>query len=88
MRLDHNPFFRKVVIPWHDSDLFCMIMSVLMALVFSFSRVGIRIASEVEDYHSHGWVPMLLMILSGIVLAANIIRILTRMVRRRDEEEE
>ena len=87
MRLDHSPSFRKVVIPWHDSDLFCMVISVLMALVFSFSRIGLRIASEVEDYHSHGWVPLLLIILSGIVLATNIIRILTRMIGRRAEEE-
>ena len=87
MRLDHSPSFRKVVIPWHDSDLFCMVISVLMALVFSFSRVGLRMASEVDGYHTHGWVPLLLMILSGIVLASNIIRILTRMIRRRSEEE-
>jgi hypothetical protein len=64
-----------------------MVISVLMALVFSFSRVGLRIASEVENYHTHGWVPLLLIILSGIVLATNIIRILTRMIGRRAEEE-
>jgi hypothetical protein len=64
-----------------------MVISVLMALVFSFSRVGLLMASGVDDYHAHGWVPLLLMILSGIVLASNIIRILTRMIRRRAEEE-
>jgi len=88
MKLAQNPSFRKVVIPWHDSDLFCIAFSVIMALVFSFGRIGLRLASEIEEYHGYGWVPILLMVLSGIVLAANIIRILTRMVSRRSEEDE
>ena len=88
MKLDSTPSFRKVVIPWHHSDLFCMVICVLMALVFSFGRIGLRLASQIESYHSHGWVPILLMILSGVVLAANMIRILIRMVRRRSEEDD
>ncbi|MBN1841546.1 MAG: hypothetical protein JW883_04580 [Deltaproteobacteria bacterium] len=86
MRLHQNPSFRKVVIPWYDSDVFCIVISVFMALIFLFSKIGLRFALEHEEYQRHGWVPLVLMVLSGIVLATNLIRILTRMVRRRAEE--
>jgi hypothetical protein len=88
MKLHQNPSFRKVVIPWHDSDLFCIVISVIMAVIFSFGRIGLRLATDMEAYHRYGWVPILLMVLSGAVLSANIIRILIRMVRRRSEDDE
>lgn len=87
MKLDQNPSFRKVLLPWYDSDLFCIILSVFMALVFAFSGVGFRVALEQEEYQGHCWVPLALMVLSGILLAINLIRVLTRMVRRRGEEQ-
>lgn len=86
MKLHQNPSFRKVVIPWYDSDLFCIVICIFMALVFLFSGIGVRVALEYEAHQEHGWVPLVLMVLSGIVLATNVIRVLTRMVRRRAEE--
>lgn len=88
MKFDQNPFFRKVPIAWHDSDLFCIVVCILMALVFSFARIGLRLTSQIDQYHDYGWLPMLLMLLSGIILATNIIRILTRMARRRSDADE
>ncbi|NVM57090.1 MAG: hypothetical protein HWN51_03090 [Desulfobacterales bacterium] len=58
-----------------------------MALVFYFSKIGVGGALEHEEYQGHCWLPLLLMVLSGIALATNVIRILTRMLRRRAEEE-
>jgi hypothetical protein len=87
MKLDQNPSFRRVLLPWYDSDLFCIIISIFMALVFGFSGVGFRVALEQDEYQGHCWVPLVLMVLSGIVLAINLIRVLTRMVRRRGEEQ-
>ena len=86
MKLHQNPSFRKVVIPWYDSDLFCIVICICMAVVFLFSGVGVRVALEHEKYQEHGWVPLVLMVLSGIVLATNVIRVLIRMVRRREEK--
>jgi len=87
MKLTQNPSFRKVLLPWYDSDLFCIMISIFMALVFGFSGVGFRVALEQDEYQGHCWVPLVLMVLSGIVLATNLIRVLTRMVRRRSEEQ-
>ncbi len=86
MKLHQNPSFRKVVLPWYDSDLFCIVISIFMAMVFFFSSIGIRVALENEEYQGHNWVPLVLMVLSGVVLATNVIRVLIRMVRRRTEE--
>lgn len=88
MRLRKRPLFRKVIIPWYHSDLFCLLISVFMALVFSFSIVGVRVAMECKEYEPHCWVPLVLTGLSGIVLAANLIRLLRRMIRRHAEAEE
>ncbi|MBW2036641.1 MAG: hypothetical protein JRI41_04035 [Deltaproteobacteria bacterium] len=43
---------------------------------------------ECKEYEPHCWVPLVLTGLSGIVLAANLIRLLRRMIRRHAEAEE
>ncbi len=83
MQLDQNPSFRKIVIPWHDSDLFYIVICIFMTFVFLFSKVGLRLALEHARHQEHAWVPLVLMALSGMVLASNLIRLSIRMVRRR-----
>jgi len=87
MKLHKNPLFRKVIIPWYDSDLFCLIISIFAAYVFYFSTVGISVALEHHQYERYCWVPITLMSLSGILLVTNLFRILSRMVSRSTEEE-
>jgi len=87
MKLHKNPLFRKVITPWYDSDLFCLIISIFAAYVFYFSTVGISVALEHHQYERYCWVPITLMSLSGILLVTNLFRILSRMVSRSTEEE-
>lgn len=87
MKLDKNPSFRKMVTPWHDSDLFCLVISIFAGHVFYFSNVGISVALEHHQYERYCWVPITLMVLSGILLVTNLFRILSRMVSRSTEEE-
>ena len=89
MKLDDSPFFRKAVTPWHDSDVFCMVVCVLSAAVFVFARIGLGFVQSREAYQPYGWIPLILMALSGIIFAANAIRLIFRLVRHyreRDEE--
>lgn len=86
MKLQKNPSFRRVATPYHDSDLFCLIISVFAALVFYFSLAGVSVALENSVYQRHCWVPVTLMSMSGILLATNLFRILSRMVNRPAEE--
>ncbi|RLB82494.1 MAG: hypothetical protein DRH17_05625 [Deltaproteobacteria bacterium] len=87
MKLHRNPSFRKVVTPWYDSDLFCLVISIFAASVFYFSTIGISVALEHQQYQRYCWVPIVLMLLSGILLVTNLFLILSRMVHRRAEEE-
>lgn len=86
MKLQKNPSFRQVATVWHDSDSFCFIMSVFAAVVFYFSLAGIGVALESPAYKSHSWVPITLMLLSGILMTTNFFRMLRRIVRRPTEE--
>ncbi|NVL90076.1 MAG: hypothetical protein HWN69_03630 [Desulfobacterales bacterium] len=86
MKLHKNPSFRKVIIPWYDSDLFCLVISICAAFVFYFSTAGISLALENDPYRHYCWVPIVLMLFSGILLATNLFRILSRMVSRSTEE--
>jgi hypothetical protein len=86
MKLYKNPLFRKVVTPWYDSNLFCLIISILAAHVFYFSTIGISVALEHHQYERYRWVPITLTFLSGILLVTNLFRILSRMVSRSTEE--
>ena len=87
MKLDRSPLFRKVVSPWYDSVPFCLVISILAAHVFYFSTVGIGVAMGHHQYEGYCWVPITLMILSGILMVTNMFRVLSRMVNRSSEEE-
>lgn len=85
MKLQKNPSFRKVATPWHDSAPFSLTISIFAALIFYFSLVGVRVALENAEYQRHCWVPVTLVLLSGIILVINLFRILSRMVNRTTE---
>ncbi|MBW1740143.1 MAG: hypothetical protein JRJ42_03290 [Deltaproteobacteria bacterium] len=55
--------------------------------MFYFSTIGISVALEHQQYQRYCWVPIVLMLLSGILLVTNLFLILSRMVHRRAEEE-
>jgi uncharacterized membrane protein len=82
MKLQKSPSFRKPPAPWHDSDPFCLIISIFAAAVFYFSLAGMSVALENHAYQRHCWVPITLLLLSGILLTINLLRILNRMANR------
>ncbi|UCD33791.1 MAG: hypothetical protein JSW04_04315 [Desulfobacterales bacterium] len=83
MRLGQNPLFRKAIVPWYDSESACLIVIVFLVVVFLFSLVGISVARENVEYHAHMWVAVLLAVLSGLVIASTIIRLIKRYTRHR-----
>ena len=78
MRLHQNPVFRKVIIPWYDSDKTCFLMIFLMIVVLLFGVLGILVASETYEYHEYIWLPITLVILSSTVIVSTIIRLIKR----------
>ena len=82
MRIDQNPLFRKVIVPWYDSEAACYIVIFFMVLVFLFSFAGISASRENIAYHENVWVPALLVVMSGGVIISTTIRMIKRYSRR------
>jgi hypothetical protein len=82
MRIDQNPLFRKVIVPWYDSESACYIVIFFMVLVFLFGFAGISATRENPAYHEHVWVPVLLVLMSGGVIISTTIRLIKRYSRR------
>jgi hypothetical protein len=82
MRIDQNPLFRKVIVPWYDSLSACYIVIFFMILVFLFGFAGISASRENLAYHEHVWVPVLLVLMSGGVIISTTIRLIKRYSRR------
>ncbi len=72
MQLDQNPFFRKPITPWYDSNFLCWVLTLFFFLVFVFAVFGIIVASENPVFQCHVWVPSSLAGIS-LVLAIKII---------------
>jgi len=82
MRIDQNPLFRKVIVPWYDSEAACFIVIFFMLLVFLFGFAGISVARKNIEYHEHVWMPVLLVVMSGGVIISTTIRLIKRYTRR------
>jgi len=85
MRLDQNPFFRKIIVPWYDSDTFCYIVMAVMAGVILFSWVGVGVARRNGEYSANIWVPLLLIFLSAAVILSTLVRLIKRHLHRYDK---
>ena len=82
MRLEQNPVFREVIIPWYDSQTACYAVLAFTLLAFLFGIVGIYTALSIVEYHEYVWVPLLLVIMSGWVIVSISIRLIKRYVNR------
>lgn len=78
MRFDEKPIFRKIIVPWYDSETACLLLILFMVLVFLFGIVGLSVSSAVVEYNDFIWVPILLILLSGWVVVSTMIRLIKR----------
>ncbi|MCK5312626.1 MAG: hypothetical protein KAJ62_10980 [Desulfobacteraceae bacterium] len=78
MKLDQNPFFRKAIIPWYESNLSCWIFITICTLALIFSMIGIRVALVDQAFTGFVWLPSLMAFLSLFVLIKILIRLITR----------
>jgi hypothetical protein len=75
MRIEQNPLFRKVIVPWYDSKIVCRIMIVFALFTLLFGLIGISVANATEIYNDYIWVPAVLTAASAVVLVAAAIRL-------------
>ena len=84
MRLDPNPLFRRVIMPWYDSPSVCWVSLLAMAVLLFFSVTGIVVAENNPDYNRFVFVPIVLLVLSGLM----IISLSSRMIRRSKQQKD
>ncbi|MBW2569538.1 MAG: hypothetical protein JRD93_10675 [Deltaproteobacteria bacterium] len=82
MSFNQNPLFRKIIIPWYDSEMVCFIMIAFMFFVLIFSVTGILVAYEKVEYSEHIWLPIILVIMSGLVIVSTAIRLIKRYLQQ------
>lgn len=80
--MDQNPFFRKIIVPWYDSDTACYIVIAGMGLIMFFGFTGVSVARENPATQAHIWVPWLLIVLSAVVIISTLIRLAKRYFHR------
>ncbi len=55
IQLDTNPVFRKVIVPWYDSETLCVVEIVFMVAVILFGFAGISVVREKMEYGDYIW---------------------------------
>jgi len=78
MRYDEKPIYRRLIVPWFDSEAACFFVIFFMVVVIWFSLMGIYVAYEKIEYHRYIWVPVLLILMSTWVLVSTFIRLIKR----------
>jgi quinol-cytochrome oxidoreductase complex cytochrome b subunit len=78
MKLDHPPLFRKIIVPWYDSEIFCLVAIIFLFAVMLLGIVGINVAKSTQQYQEYLWMPSLLTVLSGGVVLSIVIRLVRR----------
>ena len=82
MRDGKLPLFRKVVVPWYDSDAACYIVIAAMIAVIVFGIGGVSVARTQEAYQAYIWVPIVLIVLGAAVLISTAVRLIRRYMMR------
>jgi len=82
MRLDQNPVFRKVIVPWYDSEIVCLAVMVFMGLVVLFGVAGMSVSREFDEFQGYVWVPVLLVVMGAAVIVSTAIRLIKRYAQR------
>jgi hypothetical protein len=78
MQLDESPVFRKLIIPWYDSEPVCLVTLMFLDIVLLFGAAGVSAALEHPEYYEHIWVPILLIVTSGIAIISMTLRLVKR----------
>ncbi|MBU1340030.1 MAG: hypothetical protein KKE44_20190 [Proteobacteria bacterium] len=78
MRLDQNPFFRKTITSWYDSNFACWALITCMIFVIIFAVAGVMVGASNPSFQEHVWFPCFLAFLSFFL----VVKIFFRLKRR------
>lgn len=75
---DQIPSFRRLLVPWYDSEAACLVAILLMDMVFLFAALGMEEARRTPEFRGYMGFPVLLMVLSGGVIVSITVRLIRR----------
>jgi hypothetical protein len=84
MLLDPKPVYRKVILPWYDSDIVCFATLLFAGFVLFFGFCGIQAAYETVAYRDYVWIPGLMIAMDLVVYVSIAFRLINRNVQRID----
>jgi hypothetical protein len=87
LKLDQNPVFRKIIVPWYDATPVCLLAIVTLLALALFGMMGMAIALEDAAYRNMAWVPLLITVLSLLVVILITRRLVMRVIHRRLPEQ-
>lgn len=86
MRLDPNPLFRRMIMPWYDGTPLCWVLLLAMVVVVVFSWAGIAVALTNPDYNKFLWLPITLLVLSLFVGQSVLRRLIRRHLQQKEDD--
>ncbi len=84
MLLDPKPVYRRVILPWYDSDIVCFATLLFAGFVLFFGSCGIHAAYETPAYRQYVWIPGLLFAMGLMVFLSIAVRLINRYLQRAD----
>lgn len=75
MQLYQDPFFRKTITSWYDSNFVCWTIIVMMIFIFTFAIAGIIVGSGNPYFQEHVWFPAFLAFLSLFLVVKMSLRL-------------
>jgi len=84
MLLDPKPVYRRVILPWYDSEIVCFATLLFAGFVLFFCVFGIHVAYETPDYRQYLWIPGFLFAMGLALFVSIAIRLINRYVQRID----
>ena len=82
MRLEEKPMFKKIIVPWYETERAFFFFIIIMFIIFLFGFSGILVSQEEGDYREFIWTPILLVVLSGAGIVSTSIRLIKRYIQR------
>ena len=86
MRLDQNPVYRKVIVPWYDSKLACLVLIGFLFVVLLFGFIGISVAMDNASYRFYIWLPISLVVMSGGIIISITVRLIIRYANMKSKQ--
>lgn len=77
-----SPLFRRVIIPWYDTEPVCFFTLFFSAIIVIFSLAGIYEANTTPEFQPYIWVPIFLLIMGIAVFISTLIRLIRRKYER------